>query len=101
MGAEPRFVVRTDGRLDPVTASRTPEPQEGDTLVVLGSVPLRQAGEQHDGAALSADGATAGPLASRGRSSASGDAHDRGRPHDPQGRRGAATTGAEEVEWRV
>ena len=43
-GAEPLFVVHADGRLDPVTAAATPEAQHGDTLVLLGPVPQRQAG---------------------------------------------------------
>ena len=38
-GAEPLFVVRADGRLDPVTARGRPEPEQGDALVVLGPTP--------------------------------------------------------------
>jgi hypothetical protein len=37
--AELLFVVRADGRLAPVTARATPEPEHGDALVVLGPVP--------------------------------------------------------------
>ena len=42
-GAEPLFGLHPDGRLDPVTAVTTPERQDGDTLVLLGPVPQRQA----------------------------------------------------------
>jgi sugar lactone lactonase YvrE len=33
------FVVRADGRLVPVTAQSRPEPEQGDTLVVLSPAP--------------------------------------------------------------
>ncbi len=39
VGAEPLFVVRADRRLEPLTATSTPEPADGDTLVLLGPVP--------------------------------------------------------------
>ena len=58
-GAAPLLVVHPGGRLDPVSADTTPEPQDGDMLVVLGPVPHRQTGERL--ARLSAtadDGAT-------------------------------------------
>jgi NhaP-type Na+/H+ or K+/H+ antiporter len=38
-GTEVLFVVRTDGRLIPVTARERPEHEEGDAVVVLGPVP--------------------------------------------------------------
>ena len=38
-GAEALFVLRADRRLEPVTATTTPEPAAGDTLVLLGPVP--------------------------------------------------------------
>ncbi len=43
-GAALLFVVRADGRLDPVTADAKPEPRDGDTLVLLGPMPPRRAG---------------------------------------------------------
>jgi hypothetical protein len=42
-GAAPLFVVHPGGRLDPVTAGKTPRPQDGDMLVLLGPVPQRPA----------------------------------------------------------
>jgi NhaP-type Na+/H+ or K+/H+ antiporter len=35
-GSDLLFLVRADGRLDPVTRARPPEPQAGDTMVLLG-----------------------------------------------------------------
>jgi NhaP-type Na+/H+ or K+/H+ antiporter len=40
-GAELLFVVRADGRLVPVTASSSPEAEDGDALVVLDRIPER------------------------------------------------------------
>jgi NhaP-type Na+/H+ or K+/H+ antiporter len=34
------FLVRADGKLNPVTADSTPAPREGDTMVLLGSAPV-------------------------------------------------------------
>jgi hypothetical protein len=34
-GSDPLFLVRRDGRLDPVTAGSTPLPRPGDTVVLL------------------------------------------------------------------
>jgi hypothetical protein len=34
------FLVRADGKLNPVTADGTPAPHEGDTMVLLGSAPV-------------------------------------------------------------
>jgi NhaP-type Na+/H+ or K+/H+ antiporter len=48
-GAEPLFVVHPGGELDPVTADTTPEPRDGDVLVLLGPVPQRQTGEPPPG----------------------------------------------------
>jgi len=39
-GMDLLFLVRADGRLDPATASNTPTPHEGDTVVLLGSAPV-------------------------------------------------------------
>jgi hypothetical protein len=41
-GATALFVLRADRRLEPVTATTTPEPAAGDTLVLLGPVPQRE-----------------------------------------------------------
>jgi hypothetical protein len=60
-GAEPLFVLHADGRLDPVTAAATPEAQHGDTLVLLGPVPQRQAGAAPTRASPAEDEAAAGP----------------------------------------
>jgi hypothetical protein len=60
-GAEPLFVLHADGRLDPVTAATTPEAQNGDTLVLLGPVPQRQAGAAPTRASTAVDEAAAGP----------------------------------------
>jgi NhaP-type Na+/H+ or K+/H+ antiporter len=38
-GAELLFVLRSDGRLDPVTATTTPDAEDHDTLVLLGPSP--------------------------------------------------------------
>jgi len=35
-GSDLLFLVRADGRLDPVTRAGPPEPQAGDTMVLLG-----------------------------------------------------------------
>jgi len=40
-GSEPLFVLGADRRLEPVTATRTPEPEHDDMLVVLGPLPRR------------------------------------------------------------
>lgn len=47
---EPLFVVRADGRLEPFTTATSPEPQHGDTLVVLGPVPQTPTGGPRVGA---------------------------------------------------
>jgi NhaP-type Na+/H+ or K+/H+ antiporter len=39
-GMDLLFLVRTDGTLDPATASNTPVPREGDTMVLLRSAPV-------------------------------------------------------------
>ena len=36
LGGDLLFLVRADGRLDPVTQVGPPEPQTGDTTVLLG-----------------------------------------------------------------
>jgi hypothetical protein len=36
VGGDLLFLVRADGRLDPVTQVGPPEPQAGDTMVLLG-----------------------------------------------------------------
>ena len=41
-GAELLFVVRADGRLDPVTATTTPDAEGRDTLVLLGPTPQQR-----------------------------------------------------------
>jgi hypothetical protein len=41
--------VHPGGELDPVTADTTPEPRDGDVLVLLGPVPQRQTGEPPPG----------------------------------------------------
>jgi hypothetical protein len=51
-GAE-LFVVHPGGRLDPVTAGKTPQPQDGDMLVLLGPVPQRPAPTRAPGSAAS------------------------------------------------
>ena len=38
-GSDLLFLVRADGRLDPVTRAGPPEPQAGDTMVLLGLAP--------------------------------------------------------------
>ncbi|CAM5676587.1 cation:proton antiporter [Streptomyces canus] len=43
-GSDPLFLVRRDGRLDPVTAGATPLPRPGDTVVLL--TPGEGAGER-------------------------------------------------------
>ena len=48
-GAAPLFVVHPGGELDPVTADATPEPQDGDMLVLLSPVPERQTGKEPSG----------------------------------------------------
>ncbi|MFG2470724.1 cation:proton antiporter [Streptomyces canus] len=45
-GSDPLFLVRRDGRLDPVTAGSTPLPRPGDTVVLL--TPGERAGENPD-----------------------------------------------------
>jgi hypothetical protein len=35
--ADPLFLIRSEGTLVPVTSSRPPDPQPGDTLVLLGA----------------------------------------------------------------
>jgi NhaP-type Na+/H+ or K+/H+ antiporter len=40
--AQPLFVVRGNGRLDPVTSDTTPPAEHGDTLILLGPVPQQQ-----------------------------------------------------------
>jgi hypothetical protein len=60
-GAEPLFVVHADGRLDPVTATTAPEPQDGDRLVLLGAVPHRQTGPPAARASSPADEAATEP----------------------------------------
>jgi NhaP-type Na+/H+ or K+/H+ antiporter len=60
-GAEPLFVLHADGRLDPVTAATTPEAQHGDTLVLLGPVPQREAGAATTAASPDVDEAVAEP----------------------------------------
>ena len=39
-GMDLLFLVRADGKLNPVTADSTPAPDEGDTMVLLGSAPV-------------------------------------------------------------
>jgi NhaP-type Na+/H+ or K+/H+ antiporter len=39
-GMDLLFLVRADGKLNPVTADSTPAPREGDTMVLLGSAPV-------------------------------------------------------------
>ncbi|MFG2727221.1 cation:proton antiporter [Streptomyces canus] len=46
-GSEPLFLVRRDGRLDPVTAGSTPLPRPGDTVVLL--TPGGRVGESPQG----------------------------------------------------
>jgi NhaP-type Na+/H+ or K+/H+ antiporter len=46
-GSDPLFLVRRDGRLDPVTAGSTPLPRPGDTVVLL--TPGGRAGESTQG----------------------------------------------------
>lgn len=46
-GSDPLFLVRRDGRLDPVTAGSTPLPRPGDTVVLL--TPGGRAGENPPG----------------------------------------------------
>jgi NhaP-type Na+/H+ or K+/H+ antiporter len=58
-GAEPLFVVHRGGQLDPVTAERAAEPQDGDTLVLLGPVPQRRADEPPARASTTGDEAAA------------------------------------------
>jgi NhaP-type Na+/H+ or K+/H+ antiporter len=60
-GAEPLFVVHPGGQLDPVTADTTPEPQQGDMLVLLGPVPQRQTGEPPPGGSATVDEAAVEP----------------------------------------
>ncbi len=52
-GAAPLFVVHPGGRLDPVTAGKTPQPQDGDMLVLFGPVPQRRAPTRAPGSAAS------------------------------------------------
>jgi hypothetical protein len=46
-GSDPLFLVRRDGRLDPVAAGRAPMPRPGDTVVLL--TPGGRAGESPQG----------------------------------------------------
>jgi NhaP-type Na+/H+ or K+/H+ antiporter len=60
-GAEPLFVLHTNGRLDPVTATSRPQPRDGDTLIVLDPAPEPPLGAPRTAASTTEDETAAQP----------------------------------------